>query len=356
MHSRARSRPVRLWLRHARAHWRDSLLLVKQFGWPLALFALVVVGGGSLYYLLAGLAGEPVDDLVEAVYLTLGLTFLQSSGEFPHTWYLEAFYFFLPVIGIGLLAQGVADFGVAFFNRRTRSKEWEMAIASTFNQHIVLIGLGHLGYRVVENLNDLDQDLVVIEQNPAADLVANVRALGIPVLQEDGRRETTLTAAGIERARAVIVCTQNDSQNLQMALKARKLNPSLQVVVRIFDDDFAQSLQEQFGFVALSATGMAAPAFAAAAAGVEITRPIAVDGQPLSLARLTVHATAPLSQMTVADVEKLYDVSLVLLRRDGQADFHPLGTRRLETGDLLVVLAGPQQLNSLIQENCNNGA
>ena len=153
-----------------------------------------------------------------------------------------------------------------------------MAVASTFNDHIILVGLGHLGFRVVRDLHRMDQDVVVVELNPKADLVASVKQMDIPVIQDDATREPALEAAGIGRARAIILCTQNDSMNLQVALKARRLRPGIHVVVRIFDDDFADALHEQFNFTAMSATGMAAPAFASAASGVDITRPITVEG------------------------------------------------------------------------------
>ena len=76
--------------------------------------------------------------------------------------------------------------------------------------------------------------------------------------------------------------------NLQIALKARSINKSINVVIRIFDEDFAKSLHDQFGFTALSATGMAAPVFAAAVAGADFTNPISVEGHQLSLARITI--------------------------------------------------------------------
>ena len=139
-----------------------------------------------------------------------------------------------------------------------------MAVASTFSQHVVLVGLGHLGYRVAQHLHSMHQDVVAVEMNPSETLVADVRALNIPVIHDDGAREATLIAAGVRQARAIMLCTQQDSLNLQMAVKARSLNPAIQVVLRIFDDDFAESLHKQFGFKAFSATGMAAPAFAAA--------------------------------------------------------------------------------------------
>ncbi len=102
----------------------------------------------------------------EASINVLCMTFLQPIGEFPQTWYLEIFYFIMPVIGLIIVAQGIADFGYMFFNRRTRRKEWQMAVATFYKDHIILIGLGHLGYRIVLNLINLDQDVVVIEHNP----------------------------------------------------------------------------------------------------------------------------------------------------------------------------------------------
>ena len=120
-------------------------------------------------------------------------------------------------------------------------------------------------------------------------------------------------------------CTQNDSLNLEIALKARNLNPDIEVVVRIFDDEFAESLQKQFGFRALSATGMAAPIFAAAAANVDITPPITIEGQPHILARLrSQRQFADSSGMTVNQVEEEFHTSLVFLRQTA----YPLPPRR----------------------------
>jgi voltage-gated potassium channel len=338
-------------LRHFRASLRDTWLLFREFGWPLLLFVAAITGGGSLYYVLSRNTSESVGNLAEGIYHVLGLTFLQSSKTFPKTWYLGIFYFVMPVIGLGIFAQGIADFSVLFFNRRSRGKEWEMAVASTFNDHIILVGLGHLGFRVVRDLHRMDQDVVVLELNPKADLVSSVKQMDIPVIQDDATREPALEAAGIRRARAIILCTQNDSMNLQVALKARRLRPAIHVVVRIFDDDFADALHEQFGFTAMSATGMAAPAFASAASGVDITRPITVEGETLSLARLKVQPNSDLISMTVSGVEARYNVSVVLLHRNHEADLHPSAECILLSGDALGVLGGPAEISQLVQDN-----
>ena len=334
-----------------RMFWRETFILLKEFRRPVLIFVIAILGLGLLYHYMARQAGEPLGSLPEAVYLMLTLAFLQPSGNFPHSPILQTFYFLLPVIGVITLAQGLAEFGVVLFNRRARSKEWEMAVASTFTNHTILVGLGHLGYRVVEQLHAMQENVVVIELKPSAQMVSTVQAMKIPVIQDDGTRPATLEAAGVKKAKTIILATQNDSLNLQIAIKARSYNPEIQVVIRIFDEDFAQSLKAQFGFNALSATGMAAPVFAAAAAGADVTNPISVEGQQLSMARLTLSPASGLAGKTVGHVEDNYHQNILLVRHDHQSEMHPTDSLQLHSGDTLAVLGGPEALNHLLHDN-----
>ena len=337
--------------RQWKAAWRDTLILLKEFQWPLFFFTVAVVGGGILYALISDLAGEPVHSFAEAIYIVLTAAFLQPAGEFPRFFALQLFHFVMPVVGLVILAQGLADFGSLLFNRRARNKEWEMAVASTMNNHIVLIGLGHLGYRVAQRLHEMGESIVVVEVNLGSHTTAAARDMGIPVIQGDARHAGSLEGANIQHARTIILASQDDAMNLQIALRARGLNPDIQVVIRIFDEDFAHSLQNQFGFTALSATEMAAPVFAAAAAGADVTNPISIEGQQLSLARLTIPRTSALADKTVGYVEDNYHLNIILLRHDHQSEMHPTDTRPLHAGDTLAVLGGPEQLSRLMQDN-----
>jgi voltage-gated potassium channel len=238
-----------------------------------------------------------------------------------------------------------------FFNRRSRGKEWEMAVASTFTNHIVLIGLGHLGYRVVKTLREMGEDVVVISLSPDPNLVISAHAMDVPVIEGDGTREAVLESASIRRARSSLLCTQNDSLNLQMALKARSMNPDLDVVIRIFDDDFAAALQRQFGFRALSATGMAAPIFASSAANVDITPPITIEGQPNCLARIHINNRSGLIGQTLGNIEDQFDLSVVFLSHNGIPDTHPSSHLSVSASDTIAILGDPQAINKLVHEN-----
>jgi len=347
----ARKVRIQRW-QHFRASIRDTLILLGEFRSAILWFSVAIIGGGLLFYFLSYTLNEPVDSVVEAIYIILTITFLQPPNRnFPHHIILQLFHFIMPVIGIVMLAQGLADFGSLLFNRRARTKEWEMAVASALNKHVILVGLGHLGYRVALKLHEMGEQIAAIEFNADTDTLSMVRNLGIPVIHEDATRPSSLDAANVKDARTIILASQNDAMNLQIALKARSINPGIKVVIRIFDEDFAHALQDQFGFVALSATEMAAPIFAAAASGVDVTNPISIEGQLLSLARLIVSADASFENKTTGYVEDEYHVSIVLIRYDHHSEMHPTASTTIHKGDTLAVLGGPEELNRLMHDN-----
>jgi Trk K+ transport system NAD-binding subunit len=337
---------------HFRASVRDMSILLGEFRSAILWFSVAILGGGILFYYLSYLLNEPVNGLVEAIYIVLTITFLQPPNRnFPNHIILQSFHFIMPVVGIVMLAQGLADFGSLLFNRRSRTKEWEMAVASTLNKHVILVGLGHLGYRVALKLHEMGEQIAVIEFNADTDTLNVVRNFGIPVIHEDATRQVSLEAANIKDARTIILASQNDAMNLQIALKARSVNPGIKVVIRIFDEDFAHALQDQFGFIALSATEMAAPVFAAAASGVDVTNPISIEGQLLSLARLIVSKEASFEDKTIGYVEDNYHLSVVLIRYDHHSEMHPTASSIIHAGDTLAVLGGPDELNRLMHDN-----
>ena len=96
---------------------------------------------------------------------------------------------------------------------------------------------------------------------------------------------------------------------------------------------------------------MAAPVFAASAANIDITPPLTIDGQPHSLARIKIPLKSRLSGKSVEEIENQYQISIVLINRVGQKQFHPSGEMHLTGNDDIVVLGAPEQINLLIHKN-----
>ncbi|MBW3575525.1 MAG: NAD-binding protein, partial [Actinobacteria bacterium] len=76
----------------------------------------------------------------------------------------------------------------------------------------------------------------------------------------------TLIDAGVEHASAVIICTNDDTANLEVALDARRMNPRIRVVMRLFEQQLARKLSEVLNVdAAFSSSNLAAPVVAALA-------------------------------------------------------------------------------------------
>ncbi len=345
-------RPPR-WLRSLTANVRDTVVLLRQFSGPLTAFSITVLLGGGLYFVLARHAGEArPTSLVESVYLVLSLIFLQAGIAFPSAWYLQIFFFMMPVVGLGSLAQGAADFGVLLFNRRARGEAWQVAVAETYSNHVVIVGMGHLGFRVARALHELGENFVIIEQNPEAALISHAHDWQVPVLNGDSLKHDVLKEAGVERAKTIVICTSDDTINLQIAIHARAVNPNIRTIIRLFDDEFAREVRNAFGITAAySASALAAPAFAAAAAGLEVLQSITLNGRVLNMSQLTLTPKSALLGKTVGQVEQQYDISLVLLLRGKEADLHPNHTTTLKAGDRITVFADVNTLHRLNQLN-----
>jgi Trk K+ transport system NAD-binding subunit len=348
----ARRRTPR-WYRALAADVRDTLVLFRQFRGSLIAFSLVAIGGGWLYFALAQRINErrPAS-LAEAIFLVLSMIFLQANADFPNVWYLQIFFFLMPVLGLSVLSRGAADFGALLFNRRARGEAWQVAVAATYSNHIVIVGLDHLGFRIARALHDLDESFVAIELKPDAELITQVQGWNVPIIQGDANKLEVLKNAGVERADTIVITTNDDTLNLQIAIHARAVSPQIRTIVRLFDDDFAREVQSSFGVTAAySASALAAPAFAAAAAGLDIAEAITVNGRVLNMTHFVITPQSQLAGKTVGRLEDEFDASVVLLRRGRSANLHPDNDTRLTVEDQITVFAEASTLHKLNRLN-----
>jgi Trk K+ transport system NAD-binding subunit len=135
------------------------------------------------------------------------------------------------------------------------------------SDHLIICGLGHVGSRCLSLLSRLGEEGVVITREASPELQLSDTSR-FSIMLGDAREEMLLRQAGIERAKAVIAVTDDDLTNVSIALDARRLNPKIAIVIRLFDQDLAVHLEKSMDIRrVLSASALAAPAFLAAALG-----------------------------------------------------------------------------------------
>ncbi|MFN8458579.1 MAG: TrkA C-terminal domain-containing protein [Anaerolineae bacterium] len=155
----------------------------------------------------------------------------------------------------------------------------------------------------------------------------------------------------MEHATAIVVCTEDDMTNLQIALRARALKPNIRVVMRLFDDNLGQHLRQTFAINAVfSTSALAAPDFVSAALNRMNVRMVNIEGIEQAIVRLQV-VMSSLYDVAVADLQAEEGLSVLLHARDGQVTIPPTPQTRLRVGDEIVVMAAPDKLEALSQRN-----
>ncbi len=342
------------WRRHLRASVRDLFVLLREFRITLLLFAMLMLVGTVSFWLLYRQpdTGQRLS-VDQALYGAFSLVFFQSSLEFPRQPWLEILYFVIPIVGLSVLADGVLRFGVMLFNKRARKEEWQVSLASTYRNHVIVCGLGKLGYRVARQLMDFGEEVVGVEQSADRPFVGILRQMNVPVVVSDARQREVLMQAGVQHASALIACTQDDLANLDIALDARELNPRVKIVMRMFDADLARKVERGFGIhTAFSVSALAAPAFAAAATRTNVSYSFYVDNMLLNVSQVTIERGSPLVGKTLAQIERELELTIVQYKSAARMDLHPDPGIVIEGDDCIAVfaeLATLGKLNALCQ-------
>jgi voltage-gated potassium channel len=213
---------------------------------------------------------------------------------------------------------------------------------------VIVCGLGHLGIRVVQQLLAQQMDVVVIEKNENGKFVSQGKALGMPVLHCDMKDDEALIDAGIKHARAILLCTNDDIANLEAALDARRLNPKVRVVMRLFEQDLAGKISGALSIDAVfSASTLAAPMVAAISLGSKVLASLSIAGVPYAATEIAVDTASGLAGQTVGGVEQNLSARALALLRDGHPVPPPLAMVELKLADILIMCVPTKKLVSM---------
>ncbi|WP_410809730.1 NAD-binding protein [Micromonospora sp. 067-2] len=299
-------------------------------------------------------------NLAEAAYLTL-LTAAGGAEADPGAPLTEKVTAVVLVIsGLALLPTVTALMVDSLVHARLAVAAGGMT--DPVDDHVVLVGLGNIGTRVLEELHAFGIPVVAVDRTESARGVGVARELGLPVIVGNATRPETLRAASVHTCRALVVLTPDDVTNLETALLGRSAHEAhrqrsaatrvpLRVVLRLFDDGFARRTERTLGInESRSVSYLAAPAFAAAMMGRQVIDTISVGRRVLLVADLPVGAGSELEGRYCRDVNRPGAVRLIAMRtgRAGQTIWALPQRRHLVRTDRLIVLATRAGLAALL--------
>lgn len=309
-----RSKPGRWWgIRGAFTF--VHALFTQALGIALLVLVGVIVAVGFLLWWQ-----DPNIDPWRAFYLTAVNALGGMQQEEGFTRPDQVFQLIIGVAGLALIPLITALIVEGFVEARLAVRQ---ARPLPQEGHVVVVGLGGLGTRVLRLLHDRGTPMVAIDINENARGVTLANELEIPVLIGDANRPAILRQAGVERCRALMAIAHTDATNLEVALHGRNLQPKLRVLLRLFDEDLAARARRILNLrLSNSVSNVAAPAFAEALMDRQVIGTIAVGRRVLLIAQVPVTQGSPLDGSTVDDADDPGMVRIIALTEPGAP--HPI--------------------------------
>jgi Trk K+ transport system NAD-binding subunit len=290
-------------------------------------------------------------NLWQALYFTLLTTITGSDVQLNAGWGVQVMQVILTVAGLALIPLITAAVVEAVVNARLALNVGRLRTPRV--DHVVVVGLGNVGTRVIRQLNDLGVEVVAIDKAPEARGAAVARRLEIPLIVGDVAQEEVLRSASVETCQALVVVSTDDVANLQAALNGRALRADLRVVMRLFDGDLAKRIQRAFDIaVSRSVSYLAAPSFAAAMMNRDVIATIPVDRHALLVAEVPVAHGSPLDGKVVGQATRPDAVRVIALHKFGEPRpiWSPQTAYRVNGGDRLTVVARRAGLGWLVKQ------
>ncbi|MEV7556480.1 NAD(P)-binding protein [Streptomyces sp. NPDC089795] len=297
-------------------------LFSRRVRWSLAGFTAAVTAIAITSAITTG------DHFVHAAYVTLLDLFSINDPAIGDPTERQLLQLFTGLVGLLLLPVLVAAVLEASGSFRSASALRRPPRGTA--DHVVLLGLGRVGTRVLARLRELGIPVVCVEEDPEARGIALARSLRVPVILGDATQDGVLESARIHRAHALLALTSSDTTNLEAILCARTITPELRVALRLYDDEFATAVHRTLRAAhpqavtrSRSVTSLAAPAFATAMMGRQILGALPVERRVLLFAAVDVAGLPQLEGRTIADTLNPGHWRILALDTNDPADRRP---------------------------------
>jgi voltage-gated potassium channel Kch len=308
--------------------------------------------------------------LAFALLLTLGSTVVvRFSYQNPRMSWIDALYFasetittvgygdfsfaqqsiLLRLFAVGLMFGGVTVTAilVAFLADLLLSRRFVQTAgllrARHMRDHVVVVGLGSIGVRVVSDLTAAGYDVLVIEPDEDNRFLSTVAGIDVPVIFGDPTMRKTLESARVDRARGVAVVTGDDMENIETGIVLLEIlgsDTTVPIVMRVQGRALGTAVNRRFGFENVrSIVDLAAPWFIGAAMGLQVLGTFWVGQRSFMIGGMLVAAGSELDGLRMLELSTQTRV-IAITRPEGPIRLRPRRDARLKADDT-VYLIGP---------------
>jgi voltage-gated potassium channel len=319
----------------------------------LGLFAVGTVG----YSLIEGWYWFDGFYMTFITITTIGFTELErlsASGR--------VFTVFIGIGGIGIAAFIATRLTQLLITSQNLRQRRLARMIDRMEDHLVICGYGRIGRRIVRDLQGSGKPFVVVEEDE--ERIETLRGEQVPCIEGDARDEERLRAAGVERARSLLLTLPEDATTVFVTLTAREItrapNHDLFIVARTNDHRNRSKL------LTAGADKVVAPLEVGADRMAQVVMRPNVDqfmeevlhtgALGLQMDEVHVHEDAPLAGRTLAESQfrQQFEAVVIAVIKPDEDDmnFNPRAQMKIQAGDILIVLGNPEMIHRLEQEGC----
>jgi voltage-gated potassium channel Kch len=221
--------------------WRRGVRLVDDAlrlltGAGIGLIAILLI---EIVMSIVALHEGVVDALFSSARVIATITDARAAARGPD-------WFKLVDTAMVLVAVGLVSVFTAALVRRLSGPRLTALLgrrSAPRRRHVVLAGLGQVGFRLAQRLIEHGVPVLAIERDLSAPCVRMARRAGIPVVIADAEDRETLELAGVARSAVVAAVTSDDLANVAIGLTASELAPRVPLVLRLGDGDVASETE-----------------------------------------------------------------------------------------------------------------
>ena len=193
----------------------------------LAYFTILISVGTMGFYIIGGDEWSLIDSFYMTIFTitTVGFGEVHPLNDLGRLWTS-----FIIVFGVSGFLYMLSEIGAELVEFRAYKENQKKRKIRKMKNHYIICGYGRMGAVIARELHEKNYPFVVVEIDQ--DKIDKISALGYQSILGDATIEKTLEEAGIHKAAGIVVCLNNDPDNLFVTLTARSLNHDAFLVSR----------------------------------------------------------------------------------------------------------------------------
>jgi len=316
----------------------------------LVVAVVVVFIGGTVGFM--ALLDESWHEALYRTIMTASLTGLDST---PHGLGAE-------LLTIAIVLSGVAIFGYfaaqifdsiahSVMGGAWREKKRRKMIDDLRN-HIIVCGYGRVGRRAGEELREAGVPYVVLDFSEEA--LEHAREDDVLFVDGSGSEDEDLVKAGLDRARGIIVASDDDGDNLYIALSAKARRPDVIVIARGSSEEAERKLKLAGADRVVTPYTTAGRVMAQLMIKPQVTSFVnamtSSEAPDLNFEEIEVTSSSGAVGLTIGalNISSQTGANIVAVRKLGGAlELRPTRDTLLEESDVIVGLGSPAEIKKL---------